>query len=45
VHQIPVLLGDGVRALQYPGGTHVRLERRSLSPTALVTNRWFRVAR
>jgi dihydrofolate reductase len=45
VHQVPLLLGDGVRAFQYPGGTHVRLERRSLSSTPLVTNLWFRVAR
>lgn len=45
VHQVPVLLGDGVRAFEYPGGAHVRLERRSVSSTPLVTNLWFRVAR
>ena len=39
VHQVPVLLGDGVRMFQYPGGTNVRLE------PPLVTNRWFQVAR
>ena len=45
VHQVPVLLGGGVRAFEYPGGAHVRLERRSLSATPLVTNLWFRVGR
>jgi dihydrofolate reductase len=45
VHQVPVLLGDGVRAFEHAGGTHVRLERRSLSSTPRVTNLWFRVLR
>ena len=45
IHQLPLLLGDGVRAFEHPGGTHIRLERRSLSSTPLVTNLWFRVAR
>jgi dihydrofolate reductase len=39
VHQVPVLLGDGVRMFQHPGGTNVRLE------PPLVTNLWFRMAR
>src|SRR5262249_6305450 len=45
VHQLPVLLGNGVRLFEHAGGAHVRLERRSLSSTPLVTNLWFRVAR
>jgi dihydrofolate reductase len=45
VHQVPVLLGGGVRLFERAGGAHVRLERRSLSSTPLVTNLWFRVVR
>ena len=45
----PVLLGDGVRLFEHPGGTHVRLERVDLDPalgrTPLTVNAWFRVAR
>ena len=41
----PVLLGDGVRLFDLPGGTNVKLERRSLSHGAQVTNLWFRVVR
>jgi dihydrofolate reductase len=40
----PVLLGDGVRLFDHPGGTHVRLERIDLGAAALATNVWFRVA-
>jgi len=44
----PVLLGDGVRLFDHPGGTHVRLERidlaDGLSHAPLATNIWFRVA-
>jgi dihydrofolate reductase len=44
----PVLLGDGVRLFDHPGGTHVRLERielpEGLSRAPLATNVWFRVA-
>jgi dihydrofolate reductase len=43
VHQVPVLLGDGVRAFDQPGGPRVRLERRSLSQTPNVVNQWYRV--
>jgi dihydrofolate reductase len=44
----PVLLGDGVRLFDHPGGTHVRLERIDLpggpDHAPLATNVWFRVA-
>lgn len=41
----PVLLGDGVRLFDRPGGTNVKLERLSLTHSPQVTNLWFRVAR
>jgi len=41
----PVLLGDGVRLLDLPGGTNVKLERRSLTETAHASNLWYRVIR
>ena len=41
----PVLLGDGVRLFDHPGGTNVQLERIGLTHTAEVTNLWFRVVR
>ena len=41
----PVLLGDGVRLFDRPGGTNVKLERLSLTHTPRVTNLWLRVAR
>jgi dihydrofolate reductase len=40
----PVLLGDGVRLFDHPGGTNVRLERFSVSQTPGSTSLWFRVA-
>jgi dihydrofolate reductase len=40
----PVLLGDGVRLFDHPGGTHVRLERIELGSAPLATNIWFRLA-
>jgi dihydrofolate reductase len=44
----PVLLGDGVRLFDHPGGTHIRLERidlpDGLTHAPLATNVWFRVA-
>jgi dihydrofolate reductase len=44
----PVMLGDGVRLFDHPGGTRVRLERidvpDGLSHAPLATNIWFRVA-
>ncbi|MET9019368.1 dihydrofolate reductase family protein [Actinopolymorpha sp. NPDC004070] len=39
----PVLLGDGVRLFEHPGGTDVRLERMDVSPTSQATCLWFRV--
>ncbi|RCG30047.1 dihydrofolate reductase [Sphaerisporangium album] len=39
----PVLLGDGVRLFDHPGGTKVKLERLSLSGVPTATNLWFRV--
>jgi dihydrofolate reductase len=40
----PVLLGDGVRLFDHPGGANVRLERVGLTELPHVTNLWFRVA-
>jgi dihydrofolate reductase len=39
----PVMLGDGVRLFDHPGGTKVRLERLSVSDVPLATNLWYRV--
>lgn len=41
----PVLLGDGVRLFDHPGGTEVRLERISLTEAPTVSNIWLRVVR
>jgi dihydrofolate reductase len=41
----PVLLGDGVRVLDYPGGTNVKLERINLTHAPQATNLWLRVIR
>ncbi|MGW0197508.1 dihydrofolate reductase family protein [Nonomuraea sp. NPDC003201] len=41
----PVMLGDGVRLFDHPGGTHVKLERLSLSPAPQTTNLRMRVIR
>jgi dihydrofolate reductase len=41
----PVMLGDGVRLFDHPGGTNVKLERVSLTYTPQATNLWFRVTR
>jgi hypothetical protein len=38
-----VLLGDGVRFFDHPGGANVRLERLSLSEAPGATNVWLRV--
>ena len=43
VHVAPVLLGDGVRLHEHPGGTNIKLERISLTEAPQVTNLWFRV--
>jgi riboflavin biosynthesis pyrimidine reductase len=39
----PVLLGDGVRLFDRPGGANVELERISLTDTPRATNLWMRV--
>ncbi|HEY6424707.1 MAG TPA: dihydrofolate reductase family protein [Pseudonocardiaceae bacterium] len=39
----PVLLGDGVRLFDRPGGTNVKLERLSLTQAPGATNLWLRV--
>ncbi|MCU1677997.1 MAG: hypothetical protein JWM93_2755 [Frankiales bacterium] len=41
----PVLLGDGVRLFDEPGGDNVQLERIALSAVPSATNLWFRVLR
>lgn len=41
----PVLLGDGVRLFDHPGGTNVKLERLSLTQAPQATNLWLRVVR
>lgn len=41
----PVLLGDGTRLFDRPGGEKVRLERVSMSQAAQATNLWLRVVR
>jgi dihydrofolate reductase len=41
----PVLLGDGVRLFDHPGGTNVKLERLSLTQAPLATNLWLGVVR
>jgi dihydrofolate reductase len=41
----PVMLGDGVRLFDRPGGTNVKLERLSLTQAPLATNLWMRVVR
>jgi dihydrofolate reductase len=39
----PVMLGEGVRLFDYPGGKTVKLERISLSQGPQATNIWYRV--
>lgn len=41
----PVLLGDGTRLFDWPGGHQVSLERIHLSDVRHATNLWFRVLR
>lgn len=41
----PVLLGDGVRLFDQPGGTVIGLERLSLTEAPQVTNIWLRLIR
>ncbi|WP_328617691.1 dihydrofolate reductase family protein [Amycolatopsis sp. NBC_00355] len=44
VHVVPVLLGDGVRLFDHPGGTRVRLDPIELSHAGRISNIWCRVA-
>jgi hypothetical protein len=39
------MLGDGVRLFAHPGGTHIKLERLSLTGAPLASNLWFRVVK
>jgi dihydrofolate reductase len=41
----PVLLGDGTRLFEHPGGRKVRLERLSVETVPHATNVWMRVLR
>src|SRR5262249_35521003 len=41
----PVLLGDGVRLLDQPGGMQVGLERVKVMEAQLATGLWYRVVR
>jgi riboflavin biosynthesis pyrimidine reductase len=45
VHIAPVLLGDGVRLFDRPGGTSVKLERIGRTDSPRVTNLWLRVVK
>jgi len=45
VSVVPVLLGDGVRLFDHPGGNKVALERIGLTQAAQATNLWLRVVR
>jgi dihydrofolate reductase len=40
---VPLLLGDGVRMFEHPGGSTVKLERISLTDAPPSTNIWMRV--
>jgi dihydrofolate reductase len=42
---VPVMLGDGVRLFDHPGGTTVRLERVKVDEVPLATSLWFRVVK
>ncbi len=44
VSVLPVLLGDGTRLFEHPGGKTVRLAPINVTHTAQVTNMWYRVA-
>lgn len=45
VYVEPILLGDGVRLFEHPGGTEVELERIGVEVEPVATHLWFRVAR
>jgi dihydrofolate reductase len=42
---VPLLLGEGTRLFEYPGGKSVKLERISVSHVPHATNLWFRVVK
>ena len=41
----PVLLGDGVRLFNRPGGTNIKLESTSVSYAPGAANLWYRVTK
>jgi dihydrofolate reductase len=41
---VPVLLGEGTRLFEHPGGKTVRLDQISVTHTQRVTNLWYRVS-
>jgi dihydrofolate reductase len=41
----PVLLGDGVRLFDHPGGTNVKVERLGVTQAPQATSIWLRVVR
>ncbi|HEX3737630.1 MAG TPA: dihydrofolate reductase family protein [Solirubrobacterales bacterium] len=41
----PILLGDGVRLFEHPGGAEVELERIGVEVEPIATHIWFRVVR
>ena len=43
VYVEPILLGDGVRLFEQPGGTEVALERIAVEVEPVATHLWFRV--
>ncbi len=43
VFVVPILLGDGTRLFDYPGGKEIRLERFSFTESPLETSLWTRV--
>jgi dihydrofolate reductase len=43
VYVEPILLGDGVRLFDHPGGREVELERLGVEVEPLATHLWFRV--
>jgi dihydrofolate reductase len=45
VYVEPILLGDGVRLFDHPGGAEVELERIDVNVGPSATHLWFRVAR
>ncbi len=41
----PLMLGEGTRLFEHPGGTNVKLERLSVAQAELATSLWFRVVK